>query len=159
MKQFNIVIPVKICSIDELDETDRRLVTSAFDACKTSYAPFSHFNVGAAALLANGETVTGSNQENVAFPSGLCAERVAVFYANSRFPNVPIVSLAVTSAAGGIVNQKPVYPCGACRQTLLQNELRFNHKIKMLMAGAENITVVESVRDLLPLSFEVYELF
>jgi cytidine deaminase len=159
MKQFNIVIPVKIYAINELDEADRRLVTSAFEACKTSYAPFSHFNVGAAALLANGETVEGSNQENVAFPSGLCAERVAVFYANARFPNVPIVSLAIASAVCGIVNRKPVYPCGACRQALLQNELRFNNKIKVLMAGVENITIIESIRDLLPLSFEVHELF
>jgi cytidine deaminase len=155
MKQLNIIIPVKIYAVHELDATDAALVATAVKACKSSYAPFSGFNVGAAVLLENGAVVSGSNQENDAYPSGLCAERVALFYANASYPDIPVTALAIASSVGGAVNQQPVYPCGACRQSLLQSEKRFGNNIRVLMAGSDTVETVESIKDLLPLSFRL----
>ena len=154
MKQENITINVTVYSPNELNTNDALLVKSAFEACKTSYAPYSNFNVGAAVLLANGEIINGSNQENIAYPSGLCAERTAMFYANAKYPDVPIIALAVASSVNGVPNKEAVYPCGSCRQALLENELKFKNNIRVLMAGAEIVKEVESIKSLLPLSFD-----
>lgn len=153
----NITIPVTIMSPAELSADESRLAQAALEACKTSYAPFSGFNVGVALLLASGEIVCGSNQENVAFPSGLCAERTAMFYANSRYPDTPITMLAVTSAIKGVQNADPVYPCGNCRQALLQSEIRFGNNIRVIMAGSESVRIVDGVKMLLPLSFDDFD--
>jgi cytidine deaminase len=155
MKQFNIIIPVtEYSSPDELDERYRTLIKSAYDACSTSYSPFSKFCVGVAVLLENGEIIKGSNQENAAYPSGLCAERVAVFYANSLYPDVPVVAVAITASVSGVPVKEPVYLCGSCRQTLLQCERRFLNNIRVFMVGFEKIQMVESIKDLLPLGFD-----
>jgi len=138
---------------DELPSEDIALLEKAMEATRQSYAPYSQFNVGAAVLLENGEIICGSNQENAAYPSGLCAERVALFYANSRFSNVPVRAIAIDSAVNGVENDEPVYPCGDCRQVLLECENRFGKSVKVIMAGAKKIKVVNSVSDLLPLSF------
>jgi len=151
MNRYSINININEYLPDELNEEQQKLVAAAFDACKLSYAPYSKFKVGAAVLLQNGEIIQGSNQENVAYPSGLCAERVAMFYTNSRFPNIPIVAICVASNSEGI-NKNPISPCGACRQALLQSELRFGNNIKVLMA-ADKIVEVNSIKDLLPLAF------
>ncbi|MDR1341213.1 MAG: cytidine deaminase [Prevotellaceae bacterium] len=155
MNRFNLIIPVTEYSPDEeLDSIYMDLIKAAYSACSASYAPFSKFNVGAAVLLENGEIIEGGNQENTAYPSGICAERVALFYANSRCPETPVTAIAIASSVSGIPCRKPVYPCGLCRQSLLQCEQRFRKNIRVFMAGSEKIQMVESIKDLLPLGFE-----
>jgi cytidine deaminase len=156
MKLFNLIIPVtEYSSPEEMEKKYRDLAKSAYDACSTSYAPFSKFCVGAAVLMENGEVIKGSNQENAAYPSGLCAERVAMFYACSLYPDIPITAIAITASVAGITVKEPVYPCGSCRQSLLQCELRFRKRIQVFMIGSEKIQMVESINDLLPLSFVI----
>jgi cytidine deaminase len=155
MRRFNLIIPVtEYFSTEELDEQYRNLAHSAYEACSRSYAPFSKFCVGAAALLENGKIIKGSNQENVAYPSGLCAERVAVFYANSLYPDIPVTAIAIAASVSGVPVKEPVYPCGSCRQSLLQSERRFQNNIRVFMLGSERIQMVESIKDLLPLGFD-----
>ncbi|MDR0559878.1 MAG: cytidine deaminase [Prevotellaceae bacterium] len=155
MKQFEITVSVKILTDGELNETERRLIESASAACSNAYSPYSKFSVGAAVLLSGGEIICGSNQENDAFPSGMCAERVALFYANSQRPASAVVAVAITSAISGVRNSEYVYPCGACRQSLLQSEIRFGNRIKILMANSTGVMTVESAGDLLPLNFKM----
>ncbi|MDR1983453.1 MAG: cytidine deaminase [Prevotellaceae bacterium] len=156
MNEFEINIKAKrYCSINELDEADRRLLEAANMATKTSYAPYSRFNVGSAVLLENGEIITGSNQENNAYPSGLCAERVAVFYANAKYPNVAIKAIAISSAVDNKINDSEVYPCGSCRQVLVESENRQDTKIKLIMGGAKSIIVIDSVSLMLPFTFDL----
>ena len=159
MNEFEINIKAKrYNSIGELDEQERRLLEAANDATRTSYAPYSKFNVGAAVLLENGEIIAGSNQENAAYPSGLCAERVAVFYANAKYPNVAIKAIAVSSAVNNTLNDKEVYPCGACRQVLVESENRQPAKIKFIMGGVKSIIVLDSVSLMLPFTFDLDEM-
>lgn len=154
MREYEIKVKVEEYSDrSELSANDLQLLQKSEEAARTSYAPYSNFNVGVAILLENGEIVSGSNQENSASPSGLCAERVAMFYANAHFPNVPVVALAVSSSINGVINDKPVYPCGSCRQALLENEQRFKKPIRVVMGSSKNIQAVGSINDLLPLSF------
>jgi cytidine deaminase len=156
MNEFEIKIKAKrYNSISELDEADRHLLVAANNATKTSYAPYSKFNVGAAVLLENGEIITGSNQENNAYPSGLCAERVAVFYANAKYPDVAIKAIAVSSAIDNKINDNEVYPCGSCRQVLVESENRQDTKIKLIMGGEKSIIVIASVSLLLPFTFDL----
>lgn len=156
MKQQKITIDVWVAnSTNELANDDANLLNAACQAAQHAYAPYSNFNVGAALLLANGEIIKGSNQENTAYPSGLCAERVAMFYANSQYPDVPIKAIAVSSFINGQQNDQPVYPCGACRQSLMQSEIRHNQPIRVIMGGNKSIQIVESVKDLLPLTFNL----
>ncbi|MDR3184272.1 MAG: cytidine deaminase [Prevotellaceae bacterium] len=142
---------------EELAPADTTLLREAANATKNAYTPYSKFNVGAALLLSNGEIICGSNQENAAFPSGLCAERVVLFYAGSRYPDAAIRAIAISSATGGKENPHPVYPCGACRQVLLECEHRAGHPIKVIMGSASKVHVVHSAKDLLPLCFELKE--
>ena len=128
------------------------MAEAARRATAQAYAPYSRFQVGAAVLLADGTVVTGSNQENAAYPSGLCAERVALFQANHRFPELPVKALAIAAVSEG----RPVStisPCGACRQVLLETEQRYGRHIRILLCGVDEITVVESAEALLPLCF------
>lgn len=144
-------------NISELTSEEATLLVKASEATRCSYAPYSHFHVGAAVLLENGEIICGSNQENAAYPSGLCAERVALFYANSHFPNVAIRAIAVYSSVNGVENSDPTYPCGACRQVLLECENRSGQPIKVIMGSAQKIQIVHSVSDLLPLAFDEFK--
>ncbi|MDR2026868.1 MAG: cytidine deaminase, partial [Prevotellaceae bacterium] len=147
MKQFNLIIPVtEYSSTEELDEQYAELIESAYGACSTSYAPFSKFCAGAAVLMENGEIIKGSNQENAAYPSGLCAERVAMFYAGSLYPDIPVAAIAIAASVSGIPCKEPVYPCGSCCQALLQSERRFRNNIRVFMAGSEKIQTVESIK-------------
>ena len=140
--------------IAELDEQDQLLVREANSVLEKSYSPYSRFRVGAALLLANGQIITGNNQENAAYPSGLCAERVAIFYANAQFPDVPVVALAVTARRQNSLVQMPVPPCGGCRQVILETESRFGRPIKVNLAGNQSVQVLENAASLLPLSFD-----
>lgn len=154
MREYDIRITVKEYDNNlELPAEEQVLLQRANKATQTAYAPYSNFNVGVAILLENGEIVSGSNQENSASPSGLCAERVAMFYANAHYPNIPIVAIAVSSAVNGVLNDKPIYPCGSCRQALLENEQRFKKPIKVIMGSSKKIQSVGSIKDMLPFSF------
>ncbi|MDR0729950.1 MAG: cytidine deaminase [Prevotellaceae bacterium] len=154
MKKETIEITVFCAdSPSELPATDATLLQMATRAMQQAYAPYSHFRVGAAVLLENGEIVCGSNQENVAYPSGLCAERVALFYANAQFPNVPVRAIAINAGTDGHESIEPVYPCGSCRQVLLECEMRSGNPIRIIMGSTRKIQVVDCVGDLLPLSF------
>ena len=154
MKDTKIEITVyETGNVKELAPADSALLQEAIEATKNAYTPYSKFNVGAAVLLDNGEIIHGSNQENAAYPSGLCAERVALFYASSRYPNVAMKAIAINSTVNGKENHDPVYPCGDCRQVLLECENRFGKPIKVIMGSASKVQVVHSVKDLLPLSF------
>jgi cytidine deaminase len=158
MKETKITITVYEANSPEgLAPADSALLHEAANAARNAYAPYSKFNVGAAVLLSNGEIICGSNQENAAFPSGLCAERVALCYAGSRYPNAAIKAIAVTSSINGKENPAPVYPCGNCRQVLLECEKRSGNPIKVIMGSATKVQVVHSIKDLLPLSFELKE--
>lgn len=138
----------------ELPEEWQKLLDMAHEAAKKAYSPYSNFKVGAALLLNNGEVVTGNNQENAAFPSGLCAERTATFYASSQYPEVPFNKLAITAINPKEKLTKPVSPCGNCRQALLEYEQKFKQHIEVLLAGEEGeVYVLKSISDLLPFSF------
>lgn len=154
MKEQILELWYRIYALDELPEESRKLVDAALEATQRSYAPYSHFYVGAAVMLNNGVIVTGNNQENVAFPSGLCAERTALFYANAQYPEVPVKALAIVARdSSGKVTQAPISPCGACRQVMLETENRFGKPMQILLASAEEVIVVERASALLPLAF------
>ena len=153
MKSFNITAKIQICSYEELQQEEKNLIDCAKDACSRAYAPYSQFQVGAAVFLANGEIVTGNNQENVAFPSGLCAERTALFYTHSRYPEQAVKSLAIAAFTQGDFIDKPVSPCGACRQVVLETEMRYRSPVKIFLYGKTEIYIIESINDLLPLAF------
>ena len=141
-------------NIAELPEEEQGLILKAQEASMHSYAPYSQFQVGAAVLLENGVVIKGSNQENAAYPSGLCAERVALFYANAEYPQVAVKTLVVTAYTKGDYIEIPVPPCGACRQVILETEIRFRKPIKIIMAGTKKIRVMENAHTLLPLNFD-----
>jgi cytidine deaminase len=139
---------------EELQSEDQDLVSLAREMTNNAYAPYSEFFVGAAILLENGKIVKGSNQENAAYPSGLCAERVAVFAASSEYPDVKIKSIAISARSNHRNMDYPVSPCGACRQVLLEYEFKQQSPVKMLLSGDKGkIVIIEKVKDLLPLSF------
>lgn len=141
-------------SINQLEDTDRQLLLSARQALQTSYSPYSNFKVGAAALLSNGKTVTGANQENASFPAGICAEGTVLSAAAAQYPGVAIQKLAITVHSSRYVVEKPVAPCGICRQQLLEHEQRFNQPIYLLLSGQQGpVYAVATVKHLLPLYF------
>lgn len=154
MRQAKILAKLTYCRLDELNSTEKNLIQAAKNACASAYAPYSHFQVGAAVLLDNGNIVIGSNQENAAFPSGLCAERVALFAAASQFSENKAIALAIAARhENGNFTQKAVSPCGACRQVMTETEKRFQHPLKVLLYGESEIICIESAQELLPLSF------
>ncbi|MCS6833124.1 MAG: cytidine deaminase [Flammeovirgaceae bacterium] len=140
-------------SLEALSSTDRDLLLHARQACQRAYAPYSNFYVGAAILLENGQVVTGTNQENAAYPSGICAERTAIFWTGAQYPNEKILAVAIAAhPKGGLF--VPISPCGACRQVLSEYENKQESPIRLIMQ-AENgsFYVIRSVNDLLPLKF------
>jgi cytidine deaminase len=145
-------------SVDELQPEDRRLLDEALKAAFTAYAPYSGFKVGAAVLLSNGIIVPGSNQENAAYPSGLCAERVAIYSASAGHPGVRIVAIAVI-ALHESGSHSPVSPCGDCRQVMAETEHRYSSPLKVIMAGADGtILITKNIGTLLPLMFSAENL-
>lgn len=149
MKERRIEISYKVYAINELDAQDNNLVKAAIEATQRSYAPYSNFHVGAAALLENGVIVTGTNQENVAYPSGLCAERTTLFYANSQYPDAAVKTLAIATCD----SENILSPCGACRQVMAETEKRYGKPMRILLCGKTEVYVVESAADLLPFTF------
>lgn len=140
-------------SLAELEEEQQKLIKKAKEAAINAYAPYSQFEVGAAVLLENGEIIQGNNQENAAYPSGLCAERVAIFYANSKYPNVAIKSIAVTANTKEGIIKEPIPPCGSCLQVMLETEKRLNKDIQVILYGENKITVAENINQFLPINF------
>jgi cytidine deaminase len=160
MKQFTLpIIITEAQTIAELPTEDQQLITLSRNMTDNAYAPYSEFFVGAAILLENGEIVKGSNQENAAYPSGLCAERVAVFAASAIYPEVKIKTVAISAKTPHHVMDYPVSPCGACRQALLEYEIKQNQPIRLLLSGVSGkILVIDAIRDLLPLCFSPKDL-
>ena len=145
-------IPYKTLDRSELSEQDRQLEERALEVAKKAYAPYSRFHVGAAVLLANGEIVTGSNQENAAYPSGTCAERTALFWASAQWPDVDVERLAIVAinSAGRVPF---ISPCGSCRQVIMETVTRF-HPFPILLMGEEKTILLEDCRYLLPFGFD-----
>lgn len=157
MTSIDILTTVKVVKYDELSAEDCRLVDFAREACQRTYAPYSKFAVGAAISLSNGEIVSGSNQENVAYPSGMCAERVACFYAHSQHPEAQFKTIAIAACdADGKGTQLPISPCGNCRQALLEYETLADSDIKIILVGEKEIYILPSVKSLLPLAFSEF---
>lgn len=157
MKLHDITLRVEELTPDELSEAEKSLCEAARHATYRSYAPYSHFSVGAAILLENGTVVEGANQENVAYPSGLCAERTAAYYAGAQYPGTPfsMIAIAARDTDGHPVNT-PVSPCGACRQALLEYEKRSGHPVRVLLIGARAIYRLPSIASTLPLAFDEF---
>lgn len=153
MREINLTTKIAVYPLEECTDIEKKLVDAAKHATEKSYAPYSNFKVGAALLLENGEIVTGNNQENAAYPSGLCAERVATFYANSLYPEQKIVAIAIAAWTNNKFTKDVITPCGGCRQVLLEAENRFGSPMRILMYSEESVYVVNSIKDLLPLSF------
>ena len=153
MKNIDIVTNIVVCEYSELNDVQKKLVDQAKDACKRAYAPYSQFNVGAAAMLDNGTIVTGSNQENAAYPSGICAERTTLFYAGAQYPDNAVTKLAIAAYKGDAYTQTPTAPCGACRQVILETEHRYGTPIEIILYGEEKTYIITSIESLLPLCF------
>lgn len=151
---------LKVCSVfiestdEELLAGDAALVANAREAAKNAYAPYSKFCVGAAILLDNGTVVTGNNQENAAYPSGLCAERVALFAAVSNYRSNVINAIAIAAYNGSEFISEPISPCGACRQVLLEYEKRQEVPIRIILYGKEKVYIAPSSLSLMPLCFD-----
>ncbi len=138
----------------DLFPTDLELLLIAREAVKTSHAPYSKYHVGAAVRLSNGLIFKGSNQENISFPVGLCAERVAVFSAMAAHPGATIESIAITAVSDDFEVAAPVPPCGMCRQAILEFEMKFNNSIRLILGGhSGKVLIIEGMRNLLPLAF------
>ena len=157
MKTLTITTNVEELHPSELSEEQKTLADHAVRATYRSYSPYSHFSVGAAVQLADGTIVSGSNQENVAYPSGLCAERTALFYANSRYPDQPVSRVCIAARDDkGRLTDSPISPCGSCRQALLETELRYKNPIEIVLVGANSSYIIHSIHDLLPLCFDSF---
>ena len=141
-------------NINELSQTDKELLQAAIDATAGSYSPYSNFSVGAALLMDNGEIISAANQENAAYPSGICAERTALFYASACRPDKAMTGIAIAASQNGNLLNTPVSPCGACRQVMAQYQFKSKRPMQVLLVGATKIWKFEKVDDLLPLIFD-----
>ncbi len=156
MKELQITTDLQIFeSLNELPKTVKELMKVASEARLKAYAPYSNFSVGAAILLENGEIITGSNQENASFPSGLCAERTAIYYAGAKFPNSIIKTMAIIAGSQNHKTITPIPPCGACRQAIAEYEIKQAQPIELYFMGEEGeIIKSNSLANLLPLLFD-----
>jgi cytidine deaminase len=157
MEHMDLNIKYSVATINDLSEADRALVEQARLATHRSYAPYSKFSVGAAIQLDNGEIITGANQENVAYPSGTCAERTACYYAHALYPdaNFSAIAIAARGTDGNEVTL-PIAPCGACRQALLEYETLAGKDVRVILTGSEKVIILPSVKSLLPFAFSEF---
>lgn len=153
MEERIIKSTMTVCQKDELSESERNLIEKAIEATNNSYVPYSHFHVGSAVLLDNGEIISGCNQENAAFSVTICAERTALFAAGAKFPDTPIVAIAIAARNKDGLLSEPVTPCGSCRQALVETEFRHKRKIRILLYGTRHTYVLDGIGTLMPLSF------
>ena len=157
MEELLLKSTVKVAQMSELTDAERSLVEQAIEATNRSYAPYSNFSVGAAILLKNGTTIMGCNQENAAFPSGICAERSAIFAAGAQYPDQPVRMLAIAArGTHGDLEEEPVGPCGSCRQVIIESETRAKAPIRILLYGKKYVYVIDGVRELMPLTFSEF---
>ncbi len=140
-------------SIEELSAEDRELMEKAIEALDGSYAPYSDFNVAAAVRLSDGTIVTGANQENIAYPSGLCAERTAIFAAHAQFPQQDISAIAIVSSQEDKLLPTPIAPCGACRQVMAESQMRAGKPLRLLLGGSGKVVEFSSIEGILPYIF------
>lgn len=156
MKQININTSfLAFQSIDDLPKEINSLMQQAVAVRKNAYAPYSNFRVGAAILLDNGKVVLGSNQENAAYPSGLCAERVAIFQAGAIYPEAKIIKMAISAASDTNETKSPIPPCGGCRQSISEYEFKQDTPIEIYFMGESGeVYKSDSIKNLLPLSFD-----
>ncbi|MFD1015667.1 cytidine deaminase [Winogradskyella rapida] len=156
MKEVKLETTLQVYTdINEVSEDIQTLMQAAIEAREDAYAPYSKFNVGAAILLDNGEIVIGNNQENACFPSGLCAERTAIYYAGAKFPKAKMLTMAITASSQNQLTDKPIPPCGACRQAIAEYEIKQDLPIEIYFMGAQGKVVKShSLANLLPLLFE-----
>tara|TARA_B100000900_G_scaffold148814_1_gene126294 strand:- start:3651 stop:4133 length:483 start_codon:yes stop_codon:yes gene_type:complete len=156
MKEIKICSDFKIFdSLDELSDQTKHLFEEASIVRESAYSNYSRFSVGAALLLENGKILSGSNQENASYPLGLCAERTVLFYANSKFPNVKIKEIVIIAGSVDKINEKPVAPCGACRQVISEFQTNQNSDIALYFKGEKGkIIYTESINNLLPYKFD-----
>ncbi len=143
---------------DQLPFDDKMLIMKARDAAKKAYAPYSGFRVGASVLLENGIIITGSNQENAAYPSGICAERTALFYASSQYPKVPIIAIAVSTINISATSSDIAKPCGACRQVMAEYEDLSGKPLRIILDSTDKVVIVIGMDSLLPLRFKKEDL-
>ena len=153
MKDLNLTLHISVCEYEDLSVEDRELVDAAKQMVTHSYSPYSHFQVGAALRLADGRIHCGANQENAAYPSGLCAERTALFAANALYPDLAVKTLAIAAYTTGAFTEIPTAPCGGCRQVMLETEDRFKQPMKIILYGSKQIYVINSAAELMPLTF------
>ncbi len=153
MEHLTIKFEYDVLRYGELPEDVKVLVNNAKEATKNSYSPYSKFKVGAALRLEDGRIVIGANQENAAFPVTMCAERSAIFNAQSNWPNLAIMQIAIAASNSNGFVKDPVTPCGMCRQALLEMEQRYNRNIAVYLYGENAVYFIDSVKKLLPLSF------
>ena len=153
MKEQNLNIRYMVVQLSELSQQEQELVNRAKAATSNAYANYRHFYVGAALLLGDGRIVIGANQENAAFPSGLCAERSAIFGAQSNYPDQPILTLAIAARNGNGFLKSPISPCGACRQVMAQYQTKSGKPMSIIMVADGKILKFEKVDDLLPMIF------
>lgn len=153
METKQIVSVVNVCQKDELLPDEHRLVEMAIEATSRSYSKYSHFSVGAAVLLSNGEIVIGCNQENAAFGVTICAERTALFAAGAMYPHVAVKAIAIAARNDAGLLSTPVTPCGSCRQAMIETEQRFSQPLRIVLYGTERIYVIDGIKNLMPLSF------
>ena len=156
MKEVKIEAKFQVFDdVSSLPDNVQGLMAAAIDARDNAYAPYSKFKVGAAILLENNEIVAGSNQENASYPSGLCAERTAIFYAGTKYPNAKILVMALTASSNNQVTDKPIPPCGACRQAIAEYEIKQDYPIEIYFMGAMGKVIKSnSLANLLPLGFD-----
>lgn len=153
MKEINLTTKISVYLVDECSEIEKKLIEAAKSATQNAYVPYSEFKVGAAILLDNGVIISGNNQENAAYPSGMCAERTAIYFTNANHPQQKIMAIAVAAFYKGKFTSDVITPCGACRQALLEVENRFKTPMKVIMYSDDAIYSVESIKELLPMSF------
>ncbi len=151
---------LRFSSAEELPEADRNLLIQAHEAVNNSYAPYSKFHVGCALLMANGKIIKGANQENIAYPSGLCAERVAIFFAGSEYPDVPVLAMAITAKSEMVELKEPIMSCGACLQSICEYEMKFKQPIRTILQGETGPIYIseKGTESFLPYQFFVKEL-
>lgn len=156
MKEIKIESTLQVYeSIDELPKDIASLMSNAIDARKKAYAPYSKFNVGAAIHLDNGEIITGNNQENASYPSGLCAERTAIYYAGAQYPDAKVLKMTITASSQNKPTDSPIPPCGACRQTIAEYEIKQDSPIEIYFMGETGKVIKSnSLVNLLPLIFD-----
>lgn len=154
MASFYQIAYNDLASWRQLNSSDQELVNKAYQIAENAYAPYSAFKVGAAVELEDGSVVVGSNQENIAYPSGLCAERVALFYTGANFPHLKVKTICVVAKGDLLPVEQLLSPCGACRQVMLETEIRQNDMYRVILVSQNERTIVfQSAKDLLPFAF------